>query len=338
MPVILSCLATSLGNSKLYFNVISKVSLISELNRLCPGGVKCNVPLGQLSRWKIGGTADVLVEPGTIRELSVLRAFLAREGLPNLVIGEASNLLFSDEGLKAICIRIGSRLSAMSVEGRDVSAEGGIWVPCLARKIMQSGLAGAEHICGIPGTLGGLIVMNGGSQRKGIGSSVVSVMAIAPDGGEVALNKDACGFGYRQSVFQKNGAVVVSARLRFESAIGRSVVRRKMLNILHDRNRKFPRRIANCGSVFKSHPGMYAAVGPPGQVIEQLGLKGYKIGDAQVSSKHANFFVNLGNASARDMMDLIRLVGDSVFKATGYRMESEVLYVSTLGEIGPVNY
>ena len=220
---------------------MSVKSLIVDLSRICPGGLRRNVSLARSSRWRIGGQADVVVEPGSIAELSALRAFIVREGLPSVVVGDTSNLLFSDEGLRAICIRIGPRLSRMEIAGDEVVAEAGVWVPCLARRVQQAGLTGAEHTCGIPGTLGGLICMNGGSQRMGIGSSVVSVTAIAESGATVSLAQTDCAFGYRSSIFQSDGTVIAAARLRFSRAGERSAVRGRMLSILRERSRKFPR-------------------------------------------------------------------------------------------------
>jgi UDP-N-acetylmuramate dehydrogenase len=312
-------------------------SLSEVLSRLCPGGVHCNVPLAQISRWQIGGNADVVVEPGSVAELSAVRAFISTHGFPSIVIGDTSNLLFADEGLRAICIRIGSRLSQVIIEGTSVKAEAGIWVPYLARKIMQAGLTGAEHTCGIPGTLGGLICMNGGSQRKGIGSIVKEVMGIGTNGEVLRFTQEDCGFGYRVSVFQRNDVVITSCRLQFKNAQNPREVRKKMLSILRDRRMKFPRKQPNCGSVFKSNPVMYAEIGPPGAVIEQLGFKGMRIGGAQVSLCHANFIINLGDATAHDVLTLIRQISQKVFDTTGFRMESEVCYVTPGGRIIPAD-
>ncbi|ABM61539.1 UDP-N-acetylmuramate dehydrogenase [Halorhodospira halophila] len=307
--------------------------LISSLSRLCPGGVHRNVSLAQFSRWKIGGIADLVVEPGSLEELSALRAFISREGLANVVIGETSNLLFADEGLRAICIRIGSRLANVQVDGDELVADAGIWVPCFARRVMQAGLTGAEHICGIPGTLGGLICMNGGSQGNNIGTAVLAVTAVNKDGVALTLSQKECGFAYRRSVFQEQDLVISKARLRFLQIEEKRVVRRQMSALLHDRNCKFPRKKPNCGSVFKSNPAMYAEFGPPGAVIERMGFKGYRIGDAVVSTQHANFFVNEGSARAADMLRLIREVREAVYAESGHQMEAEVRFVTQEGSI-----
>ncbi|MCH8549183.1 MAG: UDP-N-acetylmuramate dehydrogenase [Balneolaceae bacterium] len=311
----------------------SLMALVAKLSKLCPGNVQIDVPLAELSRWKIGGTADVIVEPSSVAQLVSLRKFIFEEGLPSVVVGDTSNLLFSDSGLRCICIRLGSRLSKVDINDSEVTAESGIWVPFLARILMKEKLTGAEHICGIPGTLGGLICMNGGSQRKGIGSAVVEVTSIDQRGELVKFDRDSCEFSYRTSIFQNNNTVIVSSKMRFQKVTNQRKIRQEMLAILRERRKKFPRKQPNCGSVFKSDPKMYPAFGPPGLVIERLGYKGYKIGDAQVSPNHANFFVNNGTATAANMVELIVEVQDAVFNATGYRLVPEVRFVEPDGEV-----
>ncbi|WP_230086410.1 UDP-N-acetylmuramate dehydrogenase [Halomonas sp. 328] len=248
--------------------------------------------MSKFSCWGIGGIADAIVEPNSIDELCSLRAFIAQEGLASIVIGDTSNLLFSDKGLHALCIRIGTRMSSFNFYKDYVNVQAGVWAPYFSRKVMLAGLSGAEHICGIPGTLGGLICMNGGSQRKSIGDSVVSITAVDTSGNQFVVDKASCEFGYRTSVFQGNERVIAEARMRFLPAADKGSVRREMLLILNERNKKFPRKQPNCGSVFKSNPAMYEEIGPPGYVIERLGFKGYRIGGALVSARHSNFFVN----------------------------------------------
>ena len=197
---------------------------------------------------------------------------------------------------------------------------------------MQAALTGAEHTCGIPGTLGGLVCMNGGSQRKGIGSNVLRVESVDANGRLVERTAEECDFAYRQSVYQNNDEVITTVDLQFESG-DRGLIRHEMLEILSSRRSKFPRKQPNCGSVFKSNPAMYAEIGPPGSVIEQVGLKGKRVGGALVSPGHANFIVNTGFATARDVLTLTRAISDSVAENKGFRMEAEVYFVSPLGAI-----
>ncbi|UNK42217.1 UDP-N-acetylmuramate dehydrogenase [Luteimonas sp. S4-F44] len=304
-----------------------------ELARLFPGAVRCDVPLSSISRWRIGGNADILVSPRSIDELSHLRGWLYSCGLPSVVIGATSNLLFADEGLRAVVIQIGCGLSSVTIRGSRVNAEAGTWVPGLARRAMMAGLTGIEHTCGIPGTLGGLVCMNGGSQRKGIGSHVVSVVSVDVRGERVERNQQACGFAYRTSAFQSSDEIISSVELELEAGADHRVQRREMLDIMRSRRSKFPQKLPNCGSVFVSNPAMYAQYGPPGKVIEAQGLKGHTVGDAFVSHEHANFIINGGQARAADVLALIALVKDQVARATGYSMAVEARYVTPVGTI-----
>src|SRR5690554_2623971 len=139
---------------------------ISELGALCSGGVTRDVDLSAISQWRVGGPADLVLRPSSTGEVASLRRWLSARGIRPVVIGLTTNLLFDDAGLRAPCIQISNRMAKMTIRDQVVEAQAGAWVPGLARKLMQAGLGGAEHICGIPGTLGGLVCMNGGSQRK----------------------------------------------------------------------------------------------------------------------------------------------------------------------------
>jgi UDP-N-acetylmuramate dehydrogenase len=284
-----------------------------------------------MSRWRIGGRADLIVRPGDLDQLAAVISLLHREGIAYVVIGSTSNLLFADEGLRAVCIQIGPRMSKLQVCGQSVIAEAGIWVPGFARRVMKAGLTGAEHISGIPGTIGGLICMNGGSQRKGIGDSLVSVMSVTRQGEFVQRDRTSCKFAYRQSVFQENGEVIAQAEFTFDPTSDHGAVRREMLAILASRRQKFPQKQPNCGSVFVSDPAMYSLYGSPGAIIERLGLKGRRIGNAEISTRHANFIVNRGGAQARDVLSIIRMVQETVFRTTGFLMRTEVRYVDPRG-------
>lgn len=309
---------------------------LRELERICPGGVAQNVSLARISRWQIGGPADVIVRPRNIEQLARLRAFLTGAALDHVVIGATSNLLFADSGLRAICVQIGLDFAPLSASGTTITAGAGVWVPGLARRAMQAGLEGIEHTCGIPGTLGGLVCMNGGSQRRGIGEAVVSVVSVDAAGGIHTRDKAACGFAYRRSVFQDNGEIVASAVLDLAPGDGRQI-RQRMLKIMGDRRGKFPQKIPNCGSVFVSNPAMYAEYGPPGAVIEKLGFKGRVAGGAQVSPQHANFIVNTGSATAAEVVSLIVAIKSAVQQQTGYAMEVEARYVHPDGTMVPAD-
>ncbi|MBK1674779.1 UDP-N-acetylenolpyruvoylglucosamine reductase [Ectothiorhodospira shaposhnikovii] len=306
------------------------------LSEICPGGVFRDVDLARISRWRIGGRADLILQPSSGTQVAALRRWFHERAIHHVVIGMTSNLLFADEGLHVPCIQIGPRMAHMSVRGAEVTAEAGVWVPGFARRLMHAGLTGAEHTCGIPGTLGGLVCMNGGSQRKGIGTNVLKIYSVDVAGCDIHRVGAGCDFAYRQSVYQSNGEIITAVSLRFAQG-ERSAIRRQMLQILADRRHKFPRKEPNCGSVFKSNPAMYADIGPPGAAIERLGFKGLRVGGALVSCQHANFIVNSGSALARDVLQLIARISVEVKRATGHQMEAEACYVTTEGEIMPAD-
>ncbi|RGP38769.1 UDP-N-acetylmuramate dehydrogenase [Pseudotabrizicola alkalilacus] len=307
---------------------------IAELGRLCPDGVERGVDLSAVSQWRIGGRADLVLRPASTAEVSALTSWFAARGIRPVVIGLTSNLLFDDAGLRVPCIQIGARMAQISLEGARVRAQAGIWVPGLARRLMQAGLGGAEHICGIPGTLGGLICMNGGSQRKGIGSNLLEVESVTSDGVVHTRPAQEGGFGYRQSVYQANGEIITAATLHLPTR-PRAEIRAEMRAILADRRRKFPRKEPNCGSVFVSDPALYAQHGPPGAIIESLGLKGRRIGDALVSPRHANFIVNAGAARSVDMLALIQEISQRSMTELGAPLRAEVRYVASDGTTCP---
>lgn len=316
---------------------VYSAGLVSALRAISPAGVHTNVDLAQVSRWRIGGRAKVVVAPRSIAEVEQVMAFIHRHQLPYVILGSSSNLLFSDQGLDVLGLHLGNNLAAMGIDGTAVWSQCGMWVPGFARRLGRAGLTGAEHTCGIPGTLGGLLCMNGGSQRRGIGDSVVEVVTVTEQGEQKRYTREACGFAYRQSVFQSWREVIVSARFEFERAAEPGAIRRQMLAILRERRSKFPRKLPNCGSVFVSNPAMYADYGPPGAVIEQCGLKGLQRGGAIISPQHANFIINHDHATAEDVLGLIATIRKKVRERTGYDMPAEVRYVSPQGEIVPAH-
>lgn len=299
--------------------------------------VRRNVPTAELSTWRIGGPADLVAEPGSVGDVQAIVRAVRDARVPVTVIGDGSNLLFDDAGHRGLIVRIGSRMSALRIHmDGTVEAEAGIWVPRFAAAIGRAGFAGCAHAVGIPGTLGGLILMNGGSQRRGIGEHLVSARVVTSDGEVAELDHDACRFAYRRSALQDLGAVVVGGRFRYAAADA-GELRREMLAILADRNRKFPRKLPNCGSTFLSDPAMYATVGPPGKAIEECGLKGLRRGGAQISPLHANFIVNTGGATSADVLWLIAEIRRRVAARTGHLMDCEVRHVGPDGRLRPAH-
>lgn len=306
---------------------------VSALNGLIQSQAQIDISMANISNWKVGGNARVLVRPKNKEEVIAIRKFITEHQLPLLVIGNTTNLLFTDENIEAVLLQIDGEFSEVQQDGNVLVAQAGIWVPKLARFALQTGLSGIEHTCGIPGTIGGLIVMNGGSQRKGISDNVLYVKTIDSLGNLKFYNKDDCQFAYRSSIFQQLDEIIVEVGLQLEPVINKKAMHLEMLSILHSRSKKFPRKMPNCGSVFVSNPAMYERYGPPGKVIEECGLKGLKKGEASVSPNHANFIVNNGEAAAEDILHLINAVRDKVYQNTGYLMKVEPKFVTAAGEI-----
>jgi len=293
-------------------------------------------PLSRHCSWQIGGIAELLVEPSNARQVAGLVKAAHQLQVPLVVIGQGTNLLFDDAGVRGIVLQCGESMSAIRIEGQRIFAEGGAWVPQLARQAMRAGLTGLEHVIGIPGTLGGLVMMNGGRAQKGIGENVRRVWIIDSCGEERVLNRDDCAFSYRRSALQGSGSVVTKVELECPAGEVRQI-RREMVADLRIRRQKFPRKIPNCGSVFLSTAEMHASVGPPGKIIEDAGLKGYRIGQAEISRQHANFIVNLGGASATEVLSLIHHIRQTVKRQIGFELCCEVRYVSPHGEVMPAH-
>lgn len=306
-------------------------ALAQDLRALGVGQVAEDVDLRAYSRWRCGGAADLIVTPDSAQAAQRLVAHLHKVGAPWAVVSGGSNLFFDDAGVRTPLVHIGAAMSRIAVNGEEVSAEAGAWTPAVAMAALHASLSGVEHIIGVPGGIGGLVLMNGGSLRQSVGDVVQSVDIITADGETRTLSAEQCAFAYRRSALQDVRCIVTAARLRLRPG-DKAIMRRKMIEIMADRRRKFPKHLPNCGSVFVSDPALYASVGPPGAVIERCGFKGVRIGGAEVSPRHANFIVNAGGASAQDILDLIARVRAGVYAETGHWMRCEVRFMSQTGE------
>lgn len=309
---------------------------LSALATFDIGAIYPNEPLAKHCSWCIGGPADLLVAAETSEQISNLITFVRANQIPLVVIGQGTNLLFDDAGLRGVVLKLGSAFSRVEIAGNIITAEAGAWVPQLARLAMRAGLAGLEHCIGIPGTLGGLVLMNGGSQHKGIGENIRQVWVVDSHGRPQVLTQADCDFSYRSSALQGRGDVVVKVELECPSG-NISDIRNTMICGLRERRRKFPRKVPNCGSVFLSSSEMHRTVGPPGQIIEEAGLKGTRIGAAEVSQQHANFILNTGDASSSDVLALIAQVRKTIARSIGFDLRCEVRYVSPYGVVMPAD-
>lgn len=289
---------------------------------LTPAGLQGQVCLRDFTTWKVGGPAEWLAEPADAHELVQLLAWGHRQGLALRSIGAGSNLLVADQGVAGLtlCLR---RLQGSQLDGSTglVEAHAGEPIPTLARKAARLGLAGLEWAVGIPGTVGGAVVMNAGAQGGCIADCLESVRLLDPADPEatVELPAAALGFAYRHSRLQQEPWVVVGARFRLQSGHDPAAVSARTSANLHSRTSSQPYQQPSCGSVFRNPEPLKA-----GRLIEELALKGLRIGDAEVSPVHANFIVNRGQARAADIAALIAMVQERVQRAHGIGLETEV--------------
>lgn len=268
--------------------------------------------------FRIGGPAKYYLVPESIDEVKQAIAFAKEKKLPFYVLGKGSNMLFSDEGYEGIIIEIGKGLEKISIEGTKVKAQSGISLSAMAVKLADAGLAGFEFAGGIPGTLGGAVAMNAGAYGGEIKDCIVSATVLTEAGDTVELAKDELQLGYRTSVIQKAHYIVLGAEFSFGK--GETSAIKKIMKELNQRRReKQPLEYPSAGSTFKRPEGYFA-----GKLIQDAGLKGYRVGDAQVSEKHCGFVVNRGSATADDVKQLIADVQTKVKDAFGVELEPEV--------------
>jgi UDP-N-acetylmuramate dehydrogenase len=311
-------------------------ALIGALTEASPAGVRTDVALADITGWRIGGRADAIVDPATAEEAAAVMRVMSGRPEAFLVIGETTNLLFDSRGFDGVLMRIGPRLAQVRIDGSRVTAQGGARVPELVKLCAEQGLGGIVHAAGVPGTIGGLALMNGGSRRKGIGSHIAGVLVAELDGHLRRFGRDELSFAYRRSNLQGTGSAILAVELELQPADANAELA-EIDEILSERAAKFPLDLPSGGSVFLSDPAMYKSIGPPGRAIEEAGLKGVRVGGAQISPRHANFIVNLGGATDDDVLRLIARARGAVRARTGFAMDCEVGYVTREGALLPAH-
>jgi UDP-N-acetylmuramate dehydrogenase len=283
------------------------------------GEIACEEPLAPLTTWRIGGPAELLATPACADDVPLALRWAASRGLPCRILGNGSNLLVSDAGVRGLVLRLRKVLDRVDADpdGVRLRAGGGALLPSVANLAARRGLAGLEFGAGIPGTVGGAIVMNAGWHAWEIGNVVESVDWVSPGGERRAVARAECAFRYRGSAFRRGGGVVLGAVLRLVPEDPAALAAR-LEAFAASRKANQPTDVPSCGSVFLKPEGDFA-----GRLIEQAGLKGFRVGDLQVSPKHANFFVNLGAGTARDAMALVEHVERTVEARFGVRLVRE---------------
>lgn len=277
-----------------------------------------NEPMKKHTTFKIGGPADMYVSVGSIDELSELLKLAKETQTPYTVIGNGSNILVGDNGIRGLVIEIGSNLAYCEADGDKIYAQAGALLSKIASLAAANSLSGMEEISGIPGTLGGGIYMNAGAYGGEIKNVIKNVTYVDTDGEIITVTGDECNFGYRQSIFTDGKKFVVSAELDLKKD-DKTAISERMADFRKRRCDKQPLAYPSAGSTFKRPEGYFA-----GALIEQAGLKGYGIGGACVSDLHAGFIINCGDATAKDVLDLISYVQKTVYDKFGVTLEPEV--------------
>jgi UDP-N-acetylmuramate dehydrogenase len=291
---------------------------LSDINQFFRGFIAINESMSKFTSMRVGGPADYYVEPADKRDLVEIIKYLQKNNYPYLMLGRGSNVIISDDGIRCAAINLESSLSDVRMEGDLVVAEAGAHWSKFVDFCIQQGLAGVEMLAGIPGSVGGAVVMNAGAHGGETADHVVEI-EVFRDGRIQTVKKQDADFSYRHSGFAKD--VVLSAAFQLPQGDKEELIRRRREYILK-RNTTQPLTLPNSGSMFKNPPGTYAA-----KLIEQAGLKGKHVGNAQISEKHANFIVNLGEAKAADVVTLVDLVRRTVHQNTGVLLELEVKLV-----------
>jgi len=282
------------------------------------GTVQFDAPLKDYTSFRIGGPADVLVEPADIDDVARLVRQTRAQKLPLFVVG-GTNLLIRDKGIRGVVVSLGKLRAIKEEPGAVLYAEGGVGMPTLIGYAIRHSLAGLEWAAGIPGTVAGCVVMNAGTRLGEMKDSVKAVRLVNMDGDIVDLPVSEIPFAYRRATLPPG--IVVGVWLQLKAGV-RTEIEKVVKDYLHYRRDTQPLTLPSAGCVFKNPPKDSA-----GRVIDAAGLKGAQVGDAQVSDKHANFIVNQGQASARDVLALIRKVRAAVARKTGVKLELELKVV-----------
>ena len=276
-------------------------------------------PLKAHTTFRIGGPAKYYFVPEKEEEIEEALEFAREKELPFYVIGKGSNMLFSDQGYDGVIIEIGKGLENIEIrEDGTVTAQAGISLAQMASRLAAAGLTGFEFASGIPGTLGGGIAMNAGAYGGEMKDCIRSAKVLTPAGNILVLEKNQLELGYRTSVIQKQEYLVLEGEFAFEHG-DIETIQAKMKELNQRRRDKQPLEYPSAGSTFKRPEGYFA-----GKLIEDAGLRGYRVGDAQVSEKHCGCVVNRGQATAAEVVQLIRGVQDKVMEQFGIMLEPEV--------------
>ena len=294
---------------------------MDELKSIVKGNLLENEPMSKHTTYGIGGPAMAYITPKDRFDLSNILKFSTKNEIPVYFVGTGSNLLVADNGIEGIVLTPAKSLKQLEIKKNRVVAESGVMLGKLVKECIKHNLTGLESLIGVPGTLGGALVMNAGAFGGEISNFLYSVDIMTMSGEINTISNSDIDFSYRFSSFKKDEFILL-ARFKLQTEVP-EIINHKKLKASSGRKTNQPLRYRSAGSVFKNHKD-YAA----GYLIDNAGLKGTKIGDAEISTHHANFFINHGNASASDISALIRIAREAVLKKFDIELELEI---QTLG-------
>lgn len=278
-------------------------------------------PMKKHTSFKIGGVADIFIKVKSVQELQYIIEVAKKENILVTIIGNGSNLLVKDNGIRGIVIML--NMDKIEIEDTIVTVEAGVKLGFLAQKLLKEELTGFEFAAGIPGSIGGAVRMNAGAYGGEMKDIIVETKCLTPSGEIVTLSNEEQEFSYRHSIFMENRYIVLETKIKLQKG-NKDEIKAKMDDYAQQRKEKQPISLPSAGSTFKRGTDFVTA-----KVIDECGLKGFSIGDAQVSTKHAGFVVNNGNATAEAVLSLIEHVQKVVLEKTGKKIELEI---EVLGE------
>lgn len=280
--------------------------------------VKAQEPMASHTTFRIGGPADYYVIPKTPQEIAAVIRLCREENCPYFILGNGSNLLVGDRGYRGVVIQLSKNFDEIRVQGTKVTAQAGAMLIRVAKEAGKAGLTGLEFASGIPGTIGGAMVMNAGAYGGEMKDVVTEVMVLTKEGRIKNLTKEEMKFRYRGSVIEEEGDIVLECTMELNPG-DEETIKARMEELAVQRRAKQPIEFPSAGSTFKRPEGYFA-----GKLIMDAGLRGYQVGGAQVSEKHCGFVINTGGATAADVMQLMQDVSGRVQEQFGVTLEPEV--------------
>lgn len=288
------------------------------LNIVGEENVLIDEPMKKHITFRVGGPADILVKPKNEEQLKNILEYIKKEELPYIVIGNGSNLLVKDGGIRGVVVEISDNYNDFNIDGNKLEIQAGALLSKIGSAALKAELKGFEFASGIPGSFGGALAMNAGAYGGEIKDIVKTVKVMDLDGNILELKNEDMKFGYRKSIIVEKGYIALSAVVELEKG-NYDEIKSTMDDLKERRTSKQPLNFASAGSTFKRPEGYFA-----GKLIQDSGLKGLSIGDAQVSEKHSGFVINKGNATAKQLLDLIFAIKSTVNAKFGVMLEEEV--------------